>query len=124
MASNRDPGRGARRPRRSREAWVEEVGRQRASGLGVREYAAVHQLDPGTLAGWSSRLRNTAAPNSGPTTSFLPVRVAAPRPEARPEQSGGLELVLPGGRVIRVADDFDEKALLRLVRALEGGVAC
>ena len=57
--------------------------------------------------------------------SFVPVMLAAP---TRPEPSvagkpGIIEIVIAGGRMVRVGSDVDASALVRIIAALEGHAA-
>lgn len=88
-----------------------------ASGLSVAEFARRHGLGPQRLRWWKKR----RAEEGGPALSFVPVHVAAPpSPEARQAPgTASMEVLLAGGRRIRVEPGFDVDALARLVRTLE-----
>jgi transposase-like protein len=65
--------------------------------------------------------RTRSAPTS-PEQSFLPVRLPPPSVPARqaPARPDTIEVVLVGGRMLRVGEDVDTSALVRIVEALEG----
>ncbi|QRN96995.1 transposase [Archangium violaceum] len=89
-----------------------------ASGLSVAEFARRHGLGAQRLRWWKKR----RAEETGPSLSFVPVRVAAtPSREAREAPAGpaSMEVVLDRGRRIRVEPGFDAGEVARLVRALE-----
>ncbi len=120
---------GGRRERRSAAAWKTEVAAWRASGLSVAEYAKAHDLHVGTLRGWAGRLRRadraggeqkvTAAEPS----SFLPVRVSgSSKVEASPCLS--VEIVLGGGRSVRLSGGLRVEQLVELLDAVEGRRGC
>jgi hypothetical protein len=48
-----------------------------------------------------------------------PPALPAPAPVPSPSCGTGVEIRLGGGRVIAVGPDFDEAALVRVIRALE-----
>ncbi len=111
--------------------WRQVLARQQASGLTVGAYCAAHGLSPANFYRWQRVLAER------------PDRGAAPRPAARtngahePKQDAlplfvpldlnvaaatrtALEVVLVGGRVVRVRPGFDAATLGQLVACLEG----
>jgi transposase len=95
-----------------------------APGGSVSEVARRHALHTSLLFRWRRELsrRKPSAPAS-PVQGFVPVRLpppSVPAPQA-PARSGSIEVVLVGGRTIRVGADVDTGALLRIVEALEAG---
>ena len=95
-----------------------------APGGSVSEVARRHALHTSLLFRWRRELsrRKPFAPAS-PAQGFVPVRLpppSLPAPPA-PARSGTIEVVLAGGRTIRVGVDVDTGALLRLIEALEAG---
>ena len=93
---------------KTRSRWTAEEGRAAlaalaSSGLSQRAFAAREGLDPQRLRLWRRRLGEQAAP------SFVEVR-------ARGIER--VEIVLPSGVVLRVAETIDAFALGRLVGAL------
>lgn len=114
--------------------WNEDAARELinavdASGETIAEYARSHGINPWLLYDWRRRLGATARP--GPTAgkppaqagastrgAFLPVRIAQPQTSVAPSAEP-LEVVLAGGRRVRVPSNFDDAALRRLVSVLE-----
>jgi transposase len=105
--------------------WREHVAGWKSSGLSLRLYSERHGLKAGTLGYWNSRLKaqaadapaSSAGPEAGAT--FLAVHVAEPAvssPEPRDER---VELVLPGGYVVRIGRGFDAGTLGRLLDVVE-----
>lgn len=95
-----------------------------ASGLSKRAFAQREGLDPQRLTRWEGQLGGLRA--SRPSVAFEEIRLDAGGVNRRVEERASVapfEVVLRGGRVVRVAASFEEGALLRLVRALER-VAC
>ena len=108
--------------------WAKRVERWQDSGLTAKEFAAELNVNAGTLTAWKYKLRRQAAPSERAVRQseqrqtlippgFLRVVPVAAEPAAA---SSGFEVVLNGRSVVRVPNDFDEAALLRLVRALGG----
>jgi len=102
--------------------WRTLVQQWRSSGLSVRDFCAKHGLAEPTFYAW----RRTLATRDAEAMHFVPVqivpeRVAAP---AREPASGGLELVLTGGRVLRIGPGFDAATLQRVLPLLEEGQPC
>jgi hypothetical protein len=114
--------------RATREVWAKRVERWQDSGLSAKEFAAELDVSPNSLTFWKWKLRQPAdAPR--PTRKRAVAKCAdAPAsflqlvPTRSPQTtSGHFEVVLASGVVVRVPQDFDEPALLRLVRALGAG---
>ncbi len=89
---------------------AECVLRWRGSGLTGRAFAAREGLNVNTLHGWSSKLGRE--PTSA--AAFLEVAMRAP-----PATEGRIEVVLRDGVLVRVAGDFDDAVLTRVVKVLE-----
>ena len=119
---------GARGCKRS-VAWRREQGRrhlqaQAASGLTVRDYCFAHGLKPHTFHNWRRRLTQvTEGSGNGSLewsvpggAAFVEVFLGALQPQETPSV---VEVVLQGGRRLRVGAGFDEDTLRRLVTLLE-----
>ena len=101
-------------PRRSREAtrqlWAERLARFSAAEQSVAAFCAAEGVSPNSFFYWKRRLAAPAAgSDAGP--SFLPVRVTPAAP---------VEVVLPGGAVIRLAPGCDLAFVRSLIDALAG----
>ncbi|MBC8443093.1 LysM peptidoglycan-binding domain-containing protein [PVC group bacterium] len=110
------------------EAWVE-------SGESLEAFARRHGVTLERLRSWQRRLvpeQDAEGPN--PVGLFLPVKVVSKVDKAaarlatvdpancrgpQPVQNSGLEVVLGGGRVVRIATGFDAETLARVVGTLE-----
>jgi len=129
-------GRGrAKAARRSAAEWAEEVAAWRRSGQSARGYALARGISASTLAWWASRGDTghagsvTALPHSarGPQggagrLKFLPVNVMGPAEVETPRVEA--EILLVGGRRVRVAGALTFDQLERLLRVVEGGDVC
>lgn len=120
-----------KRASRTRADWVAEVKRWRASGQRREHYAQAHDLHPGTLSYWASRLRHESggakAGERKRVSRFVPVRVvdgAEPERVTAPKHDGKFEIVLNNGRAVRVMGPFQPDALLQLLAIVEGHGSC
>jgi transposase-like protein len=106
--------------------WRRMVRRCRGSGLTVRAFCAEHGVSEPNFYAW----RRTLAERDSAGVKFVPVRVTgksagAKVPESMGEGAAGagatgtLELVLDGGRRVRVGPGFDGPTLRRLLALLE-----
>ena len=107
--------------------WKALVDEWRRSGLSQAEFCRRKGLVYRTFSWWKWALQRQASENSDAATGhdgqtdppcFLPVRVvtsAVVGSDAR----GAIEVVLAGGRRIRVRDDFDAAVFTKVVRLLE-----
>jgi hypothetical protein len=111
------------RPRAAaRQAWIERLARFSASGLRPAEFCAAEGVSLPSFYSWKRRLNtrgrspDTARdPDTRPGPRLLPV---CPAPAA-----AAVELVLPGGTVLRVPPGCDLGFLRCLVEAL-GDAPC
>ena len=121
--------------RRGAAEWAEEVAAWRRSGHSARGYALARGISASTLAWWASRGDTghvpsvTAQPHSarGPRggaggLKFLPVKVTGPAEVETPRVEA--EILLVGGRRVRVAGALTFEQLERLLRIVEGGGVC
>src|SRR5215831_10480175 len=102
----------------ARQLWVERLARFPASGLRPAEFCAAEGVSLPSFYSWKRRLnaegrpadtQATDGPASGPR--LLPVRIGAtPAP---------VELVLPGGTVLRIPPGSDLAFVRSLIEALE-----
>lgn len=93
---------------------------QAESGQSVVAFARRQGLTPWRLYDWQRRLRQD---ETSVAPSFLPVRIVPSRGTvAGPvEAASGIEIVLGGGRRIRVGATFDPAVLTRVLEVLEHG---
>jgi transposase len=103
----------------ARQTWVERLARFSASGLGPAQFCTQEGVSLPSFYAWKRRLATAAldavAPPGGEAgPRLLPVRLPA---------LAALELVLPGGAVLRIPPGADLAWVRSLVEAL-GGVPC
>ena len=98
--------------------WKRRVARWRASGESAAVFGRRQGWHPRTLTWWASRLRRGAVRVPPDTKSVALVRILAAPKLAAPIGTP-IELVLAGGRVLRVGRDFEVDVLRALVDALE-----
>lgn len=103
---------------RSRRRWTAEDARealeaQAQSGLSPARFAAQEGIEAQRLYWWSRRLG--AVKHRAEFVELVPARVGSERRR--------FEVVLRSGVVVRVGEDFDPAALVRLITTLES-VAC
>jgi hypothetical protein len=109
--------RGNPRDRRKERFWRRVVRQWRRSGLTVRDFCRQQQLSEPNFYAWRSIL----AKRDAEKPAFVPVSVVSepatcPRAEDAPAP---LELILAGGRRLRVGAGFDVATLQRLLPLLE-----
>lgn len=95
----------------ARQAWAERLARFPDSGLSPAQFCAREGVSLATFYAWKRRLAAadaTSEAGSGPR--LLSVRLAPPAP--------AVELILPGGAVVRLAPGSDLAFVRALVQAL------
>ncbi|HEU5295128.1 MAG TPA: transposase [Burkholderiaceae bacterium] len=93
-----------------------------APGGSVSEVARRHALHTSLLFRWRRDLaKRTRTASALPEQSFLPVRLPPPSVPIlqAAARSGTIEVVLAGGRTLRVGADVDTAVLVRIIEALE-----
>jgi len=117
----------------NRRRWIEIIGRQRASGLGVDQFCRREGLAPSTFFAWRRRLNEAGGrddPGSGVRhtdsagAAFVEVVAASEAAEAAGScgaslTASGVEVRLGNGRRIGVARCFDPQTLGRVLAVLE-----
>jgi hypothetical protein len=98
------------------QRWRRLLSRWERSARSVRDFCADHAISEASFYAWRRELavrdreRAATAPAAPrPTPALIPVRVVATTP---------LEVVLPGGLVVRVPGGADPAAVAQLVAAL------
>jgi hypothetical protein len=108
---------GKPRNARTEQPWRQWIEKWRASGLSVRTFCARHGLAQPSFHAWRRALqRRDAEP-----PALVPVAVVGADVPAR---GGGVEVVLRGGRLVRVGPGFDAPTLRQVVAALEEEPSC
>src|SRR5262245_18335488 len=91
-----------------RQSWAERLARVESSGLSVIEFCRAEAIASQSFYYWKRKLADPAdAP--GPAPQFVPVRLSASAP---------VELVLPGGAVLRLQPGCDLAFVRSLLEAL------
>jgi len=109
--------------------WREQIARQAGSGLTVRGYCRRHRLRESAFYFWRRTLARRGESTAAPA-AFVPVMITGELPavsggagESVP--TGRIEIVLAGGRQVRLFGRVDRQALADALAELEGGVgAC
>lgn len=106
----------ARSPDRAKERrWVRLFKEQQASGESVVTFCRKRQIPAHQFYWWQRQLRHRDVPVAGERPSlpaaFVPVRVSLVTPV--------IEVVHPGGCVVRVAAGIDARSLRNVLAALE-----
>lgn len=86
------------------------------SGMSLAAFARREGMSLTRLAWWRKKLQDPARPSAAPMR-WLPVAIRRCEP-ARPQVSS-VEIVVRGGRVIRVTDSFDAEMLVQVIETLE-----
>ncbi|MDP9179463.1 MAG: IS66 family insertion sequence element accessory protein TnpB [Gemmatimonadota bacterium] len=108
-----------RDPRKER-FWRRMLRQWDRSGLSARDFCQQRRLSQASLYAW----RRTLADRDRHAVHFLPVEVlpqTEPVDSPRDSAVAGLELMLNGGRVLRIGPAFDGPTLQRLLTLLEEG---
>jgi transposase len=108
---------GKPRDARKEHQWRKWVEGWRASGLSVRHFCARHGLAPPSFYAWRRELQGRDAEQP----AFVPVCVVA---DDGPAGDDRVDIVLRGGRTVRVGPGFDAATLRQVVAVLEEGPPC
>ena len=110
--------------REQKLAIVAEVG---VSGASVSQVARRHGLNAGLLFRWRREFQSKpgvpeskAGKGMPAPQSFVPIMLP-PLEAPAPAKPGAIEIVIAGGRTLRVGADADTAALVRIITALETG---
>jgi hypothetical protein len=102
---------------RKEQQWRRRIGQWQQSGLSVRAFCARHDLAQGSFYAWRRAIQQRDAA-AGP---FVAVQVVG---DDEPAAGQPFEVVLPGGRALRVPPRFDRTALRQLLAVLEETPPC
>jgi transposase-like protein len=96
---------------RLEQLWRETLAAFENSGQSVRAFCAGRQVSEASFYGWRRTLqeRDRLRPPARPVPTFVPLRVVA---------EAVVEVVLPGGLVVRVPNGAEVAAVATLVAAL------
>jgi hypothetical protein len=121
VTASTSPPRPPRSRAATRQSWVERLARFSAAGLSPAQFCTQEGVSLPSFYAWKRRLATeafdpaAAPPAEDPGPRLLPVRLPAP--------AVLLELVLPGGAVLRIPPGADLACVRSLVEAL-GGAPC
>ena len=100
--------------------WQQRLGEAARSGISIREYCRRRRLKESQFYWWQRRLQlgrregaGTRPPVNGQAASFALVSEEAAATDA------GVELLLSGGRRLRIIKGVDEETLRTVLAALE-----
>ena len=106
---------------RKQQFWRRTVRQWHNSGSTVAAFCRQRGLSPASFYAW----RRTLAQRDAQAAHLVPVRVVgASTPDAGAAAPTGLELVLEGGRWLRIGPAFDAATLRRLLALLQEGQPC
>ena len=107
---------GKPRDPRKEQLWRRRLELWQNSGLSVAAFCARHGLAAPSFYAWRRELQAREAA----TPAFVPVRVLADEPAP----AGSVEVVLAGGRRLRVTPGFDAATVRQLLAVLEEAPPC
>ena len=115
-----------RRDLRKEQFWRQHLTAWRRSGQGIRKYCEKAGLAEPSFYAWRSllakrdqglpahALQSKSQPTEAPLPAFVPVRLVEGE-----KSTGPIEVVLRGGRCVRVLAGFAPEALRQVVAVLE-----
>ena len=92
------------------------------NGATVTEVARHYEITRSQVYGWRRDLKRKRLAPVGAPARFVSLAPVLPDLESREDWSGGesiVEIVLRGGRLLRVSGDLDGATLARLIRVTE-----
>ena len=99
--------------------WQLAISEQRRSGLSVRGFCRREGLSEASFYSWRRTLAERASEaKEANEPSFVQVTSAASEPQSPAAAASSLEVVLPGGAVVRVPMGFDAALLRQVVEVL------
>ncbi len=108
---------GKPRDPRKEQRWRHWIRQWQHSGLTVRAFCDRHQLPQPSFYAW----RRTLQQRDAAALDFVAVRLVS---DPQPAPAPGIELVLAGGRCLRVHPGFDAATLRQLLALLEETPPC
>ena len=104
----------AARDAKKESFWRRMIGQQASSGMSIRVWCRKQGLKEATFYWWRRELDRRKA-GSG-KSAFVPVHVTEDRPRDGDQQ---IEIVLTGGRCVRVTGSVDRQMLADVLDVLE-----
>ena len=108
---------GKSRDPRKEQQWRRWIHQWEQSGLSVRAFCARHALSPPSFYAWRRALQQRDAA----AAAFVPVRVVRDEASAPARH---IEIVLAGGRRVRVPSGFEPATLRQLLAVLREEPSC
>jgi transposase-like protein len=108
---------GKPRDSRKEQQWRRWIHLWQKSGLSVRDFCTRHDLTQPSFYAWRREIQHRDAA----TVSFVPIQVV---PDEQPAPTSRFEVVLAGGRTLRVPPNFDAATLRQLLAVLEEVPPC
>ena len=100
--------------------WQQRLGEAARSGISIRDYCRRHRLKESQCYWWQRRLHFGRREGSGPRpTANGQAASLALVSEEGDALDAGIELVLSGGRRLRITKGVDEETLRTVLAALE-----
>jgi transposase len=107
---------GKPRDPRKEQQWRRWIQQWHDSGLSVRAFCARHHLAQPSFYAWRRILNERDA-----AATFIPVQVV---PDDEPSKARSVEVLLVGGRRLRVNPGFDPATVRQLLALLEEAPPC
>ena len=107
---------GKPRDPRKEQHWRRLIQLWKNSGLSVRAFCARHHITQPSFYAWRRELQQRDS-----ATAFVPVRVVT---DDQPAFSTPIEILLPGGRSVRITPGFDPATLRELLAVLQEAPPC
>ena len=107
---------GKPRDPRKEQHWRRLIQLWKNSGLSVRAFCARHHLTQPSFYAWRRELQQRDA-----ATAFVPVQVVT---DDQPTSSTPIEILLAGGRSVRITPGFDPATLRQLLEVLQEASPC
>lgn len=107
---------GKPRDPRKEQQWRRWLQQWQNTGLSVRAFCARHHLSRPSFYAWRRELHKRDA-----ALALVPVHVLADQP---PPPAGSLEVLVTGGRRLRILPGFDPATLRQLLAVLEETPPC
>ena len=108
---------GKPRDPRKEQHWRRLIQLWKNSGLSVRAFCARHHITQPSFYAWRRELQQRDAA----TTTFVPVQVVT---DDQPASSTAIEILLAGGRSVRITPGFDPATLRQLLAVLQEVPPC
>ncbi len=102
-----------RSPADREQFWRDLIERQQHSGQSIREFCDWEGVSQPSFYSWRKRLQSA---NAAARSRFVPVQVLCDDTAVAAER---IEIVLDGGKRVRVAPGFDPQALQDVLAVLE-----